>query len=80
MDNYYEQSDCGKYRVAATSTAGKWLFGAWLVGNPSSCLGQFFKADEARNACMENAGELKVAVEELKQIAGADGLYAGAGK
>lgn len=65
MDKYYEQSDCGKFLVAATSTAGSWLFGAWKVGEPSKCLGQFHKADEARQACMTDE-EAKAAVEELK--------------
>lgn len=48
---YYEKSDCGRYTVAATSNGKDWLFGAWRLGPPHLPLGQFCKAQDARDAC-----------------------------
>lgn len=58
-DNYFEKSDCGKYTVAATCTIKTWLFGAWRLGPPHVLLGNFVKADDARNACAMDAESVR---------------------
>lgn len=55
ISNWHEESECGRYSVAASRVGGKYVFQAWRRGDVATLLHTDTDAQACREACAAHA-------------------------